>query len=69
MNYQEAYLWEKKIIEEIILPDDNLDYLCTTFWYATEYNELLIERQTEWFHRKCIPLINKFWGRCATLSH
>ena len=30
-------------------------------WYATEYNELLIERQKDWFHRKCIPLINKFW--------
>ena len=61
MNYQEAYFWEKKTIEDIIFPDDNLDYLCTTFWYATEYNELLIERQKDWFHRKCIPLINKFW--------
>jgi len=61
MNYQEAYYWEKSTIEELIFPDDNLDYLCTTFWYATEYNELLIQREKEWFHRKCIPLINKFW--------
>lgn len=61
MNYQQAYLWEQDIIENSILTDDNLDYLNTTYWYATEYNELLIHRRKEWFHRKCIPLINKFW--------
>lgn len=61
MNYQEAYLWEHNIIENIIFPDNNLEYLITTYWCATEYNELLIQRQKEWFHRKCIPLINSFW--------
>ena len=61
MNYQEAYLWEHDIIENTIFTDNNLEYLTTTYWCATEYNELLIQREKEWFHRKCIPLINKFW--------
>lgn len=61
LNYQEAYQWEHQIIENIIFPSENLEYLTTTYWYATEYNELLIKREKEWFHNECIPKINKFW--------
>ena len=61
MNYEEAYIWEHDIIENSIFASDNLDYLTTTYWYATEYNELLIKRQKEWFHEVCVPKINKFW--------
>ncbi len=61
INYEEAYIWENNIIDNEIIPFENLDYVKTSYWKATEYNELLIKREKEWFHNKCIPKINKFW--------
>ena len=61
VNYQESYLWENKILEEEILPSTRYEYTKTTYWKATEYNELLIKRDKEWFDTVCLPKINKFW--------
>lgn len=62
INYEESFLWENKIIEEEILPVEKYEYLKTTYWKATEYNELLIRRDKEWFDGECLPKINKFWS-------
>lgn len=61
ITYEEAFLWEKDVIDNNIMPYENIEYIKTTYWKATEYNELLIKREKEWFHNKCIPKINKFW--------
>ena len=49
------------IIDNEIIPYEHISYNKTTYWKATEYNELLIKREKEWFHNHCIPKINKFW--------
>ena len=61
INYEDSVLWETKIIDNEIMPCEHISYNKTTYWKATEYNELLIKREKEWFHNHCIPKINKFW--------
>ena len=61
LNYEESYLWEQKVIEEEIMSQEHLSYVQTTYWKSTEYNELLIKREKEWFDTVCLPKINKFW--------
>ena len=61
INYEDSVLWETKIIDNEIMPCEHISYNKTTYWKATEYNELLIKREKDWFHNHCIPKINKFW--------
>ena len=60
LNRKEIKKWENECFDKI-LEDDNMEYLMTTYWKATEYNELLIKRDKEWFNKECVPKINKFW--------
>ena len=54
--------WEDEIIEKV-LADDSLEYLKTSYWKVTQYNELLIQRDAKWFNSICIPKINEFWNK------
>ena len=40
-----------------------MEYLKTSYWKVTQYNELLIKRDKEWFVSVCLPKINEFWEK------
>ena len=60
MTRKEIKNWENECFDKI-LENENMEYLTTTYWKATEYNELLIKRNKEWWNKECLPKINKFW--------
>ena len=60
MSRKEIKTWENECFDKI-LENENMEYLTTTYWKATEYNELLIKRDKEWWNKECLPKINKFW--------
>ena len=49
MTKEQIDNWEDEIIEKV-LADDSLEYLKTSYWKVTQYNELLIQRDQEWFN-------------------
>ena len=59
-NKKQITEWESTIIDKI-LESDNIEYIKTTFWKSIEYNELLLQRDKNYFNNLCLPLINKFW--------
>ena len=59
---EEIDKWEDEIIDKIV-ESDNIDYLKTSYWKTTQYNELLIKRDKEWFDSVCLPKINEFWEK------
>ena len=62
MTKEQIDTWEDEIIEKV-LDDDSLEYLKTSYWKVTQYNELLIQRDEKWFNSVCIPKINEFWNK------
>ena len=62
LTYEQQFEYEKNILEKEIEPQDHLEYLTTTYWKATEYHELLIQRKKDWFREVCVPKINQFWS-------
>ena len=62
LSKEEIDIWEDKILDKV-LENDNLEYLKTSYWKVTEYNELLIKRDKKWFDEVCIPKINEFWDK------
>ena len=60
MSRKQIKEWENECFDKI-LENDNMEYLTTTYWKATEYNELLIKRNKEWWEKECVPKIDKFW--------
>ena len=54
--------WEDEILDKV-LDNENLEYLKTSYWKVTQYNELLIKRDKEWFDTVCLPKINEFWAK------
>jgi putative phage-type endonuclease len=62
LSKEEIDIWEDKILDKV-LENDNLEYLKTSYWKVTQYNELLIKRDKKWFYKVCIPKINEFWDK------
>jgi putative phage-type endonuclease len=59
---EEIDKWEDEIIDKIV-ETEHLDYIKTSYWKVTQYNELLIKRDKEWFDGVCLPKINEFWAK------
>jgi putative phage-type endonuclease len=59
---EEIDKWEDEIIDKII-DTEHLDYIKTSYWKVTQYNELLIKRDKVWFDEVCLPKINEFWAK------
>ena len=59
---EEIDKWEDEIIDKIV-DTEHLDYIKTSYWKVTQYNELLIKRDKEWFDSVCLPKINEFWEK------
>lgn len=62
LSKEEIDMWEDKILDKV-LENENLEYLKTSYWKVTQYNELLIKRDKKWFYEVCIPKINEFWDK------
>ena len=62
MTEEEIDKWEDEILDKV-LENENLEYLKTSYWKVTQYNELLIKRDKEWFDTVCLPKINEFWEK------
>jgi putative phage-type endonuclease len=58
-SLEDIETWEDSIIKTIF-DDDNIDYLCTTYWYLEKYNCVLVERDIERF-TKLKDDIKIFW--------
>jgi putative phage-type endonuclease len=58
-SYEDIETWEDSIIKTIF-DDDNIDYLCTTYWYLEKYSCVLVERDVERF-TKLKDDIKLFW--------
>jgi len=59
---EEIDKFEDNILDKVCM-NDKLEYLKTSYWKVTEYNELLIKRNKEWFDNHCLPIINGFWEK------
>ena len=60
ITYDEFIKWENNNID-LILEDDNLEYIQTSFWKLDEYNCLLIKRD-KIFWNNITPKIIGFWN-------
>ncbi len=58
-NLEDIETWEESIIKTIF-EDENIDYLCTTYWYLEKYSCVLVERDIERF-TKLKADIKLFW--------
>jgi len=58
-NLEDIEIWEDSIIKTIF-DDDNIDYVCTTYWYLEKYSCVLVERDIERF-TKLKADIKLFW--------
>ena len=62
LTKEEIDKFEDEILDKVCM-NDNLEYLKTSYWKVTEYNELLIKRDKEKFHNQWLPIINEFWEK------
>lgn len=62
LSEEEIDKWEDELIDKV-LENENLEYLKTSYWKVTQYNELLIKRDKDWFDSVCLPKINEFWEK------
>ena len=57
---EELNKW-KGDIENIVLSDENLDFVNTCFWKLEKYSCVLLKRSRKWFN-EVLPKIEKFWN-------
>ena len=62
LSKEEIDKWEDEIIDKV-LENENLEYLKTSYWKVTQYNELLIKRDKKIFDEVFLPKINEFWEK------